>query len=91
VGTWPAIWMLNSNIDSVGWPNCGEIDIMEHVGHQPEHVFFNIHNASSYGDLHGTNQQGVYELEDIEDDFHTYSMEWDSTYIKAFVDGNSFL
>ena len=90
VGTWPAIWMLNSNIDSVGWPNCGEIDIMEHVGHQPEHVFFNIHNASSYGDLHGTSQQGVYELEDIEDDFHTYSMEWDSTYIKAFVDGNLF-
>ena len=90
VGTWPAIWMLNANIDSVGWPNCGEIDIMEHVGHQPEHVFFNIHNASRYGDLHGTSQQGVYEHEDIEDDFHTYSMEWDSTYIKAFVDGNLF-
>ena len=39
VGTWPAIWMLNSKIDSIGWPNCGEIDIMEHVGFDPHKVF----------------------------------------------------
>ena len=90
VGTWPAIWMLNSYIDSLGWPNCGEIDIMEHVGYDPNHVFFSLHNANLYGDIHGTNQQGIYELEGIENDFHTYSVEWDSSFVRAYFDGNLF-
>ena len=90
VGTWPAIWMLNSYIDSLGWPNCGEIDIMEHVGYDPNHVFFSMHNANLYGDIHGTNQQGIYELEGIENDFHTYSVEWDSSFVRAYFDGNLF-
>ncbi len=86
VGTWPAIWMLNSNIDSIGWPDCGEIDIMEHVGYDPNRVFFSIHTADNFGDVHGTNQQGVYMMEGIENDYHIYSVEWDSTYIRGFVD-----
>ena len=90
VGTWPAIWMLNSYIDSLGWPNCGEIDIMEHVGYDPNHVFFSMHNANLYGDIHGTNQQGIYELDGIENDFHTYSVEWDSSFVRAYFDGNLF-
>ncbi len=90
VGTWPAIWMLNSYIDSLGWPNCGEIDIMEHVGYDPDHIFFSMHNANLYGDIHGTNQQGIYELEGIENDFHTYSVEWDSSFVRAYFDGNLF-
>lgn len=90
VGTWPAIWMLNSYIDSLGWPNCGEIDIMEHVGYDPNHVFFSMHNANLYGNIHGTNQQGIYELEGIENDFHTYSVEWDSSFVRAYFDGNLF-
>ena len=69
IGTWPAIWMLNSKIDSVGWPYCGEIDIMEHVGFDPNKVFFSIHNANLYGDVHGTSQQGVYELNTLETSF----------------------
>ena len=91
VGTWPAIWMLNSYIDSLGWPNCGEIDIMEHVGYDPNHVFFSMHNANLYGNIHGTNQQGIYELEGIENDFHTYSVEWDSSFVRAYFDGNLFV
>ena len=100
-GTWPAIWTLGTNINelgnyfgntvgNVGWPKCGEIDIMEHVGYDPNHVFFSMHNANLYGDIHGTNQQGIYELEGIENDFHTYSVEWDSSFVRAYFDGNLF-
>ena len=87
VGTWPAIWMLGSKIDSIGWPNCGEIDIMEHVGYDPDRVFFSIHNADFYGNVGGTAQQGIHYLSGIENDFHTYAVEWDSTNIKGFIDG----
>ena len=89
-GTWPAIWMLNSIIDSIPWPNSGEIDIMEHVGYDPNRVFFSIHNENLFGDVHGTDQQGIYQYDEIEDDFHTYSVEWDSNSIKGFVDGNQY-
>ena len=87
VGTWPAIWMLNSIIDSIPWPNSGEIDIMEHVGYDENRVFFSIHNEDLFGNVHGTNQQGVYYYEEIEDDFHIYSVEWNENEIKGFVDG----
>ena len=90
VGTWPAIWMLGTSINSVGWPTCGEIDIMEHVGYDPNNVFFSVHNENLYGDLSGTNQQGVYSLSGIENDFHIYSLEWEPTYIKGFVDGDLY-
>tara|TARA_B100000767_G_scaffold266270_1_gene283391 strand:+ start:1823 stop:2830 length:1008 start_codon:yes stop_codon:yes gene_type:complete len=87
IGTWPAIWMLNSKIDSIPWPNSGEIDIMEHVGYDENRVFFSIHNEDLFGNVHGTNQQGVYYYEEIEDDFHIYSVEWNENEIKGFVDG----
>ena len=86
IGTWPAIWMLNSKIDSIPWPYSGEIDIMEHVGYDENRVFFSIHNEDLFGNVHGTNQQGVYYNEEIEDDFHIYSVEWNENEIKGFVD-----
>ena len=85
VGTWPAIWMLNSNIDTIGWPNCGEIDIMEHVGYDSSRVFFSIHNANMHGDVGGTNQQSIYDFDDNDNDFNTYAVEWGETYIKGYV------
>ena len=87
VGTWPAIWMLNSKIDSIGWPDCGEIDIMEHVGYDSSRVFFSIHNANTHGDVGGTNQQGIYDFDDNENDFNNYAVEWGETYIKGYVNG----
>ena len=87
IGTWPAIWMLSSKIDSVGWPYCGEIDIMEHVGFDPNKVFFSIHNANLYGDVHGTSQQGVYELNTLETSFHNYAIEWGDSFIRGYIDG----
>jgi len=89
-GTWPAIWMLGSNIDAVGWPNCGEIDIMEHVGHYPDKVFFSLHNASLFGNVSNTNQQGIYHLDGIENDFHRFSLDWGPDYIRGYVDNNLY-
>ena len=90
IGTWPAIWMLNSKIDSIGWPYCGEIDIMEHVGFDPGKVFFSIHNTNLYGNVHGTSQQGVYELNNFETSFHRYAIEWGENFIKGYVNGDLY-
>jgi len=46
VGMWPAIWMLGTNIDQVGWPRCGEIDIMENVGFDPHRIHVNVHTEA---------------------------------------------
>ena len=48
-GLWPAFWMLGSNIDSVGWPKSGEIDILEYVGKEPNTIFTSLHTPDSHG------------------------------------------
>ncbi|MDD2798829.1 MAG: glycoside hydrolase family 16 protein [Bacteroidales bacterium] len=83
VGTWPALWMLGENIDSVGWPKCGELDIMEHVGKHPNFIHSSIHNKSGYG---GTPYTGIVEIEDPFNSYHIYSMEWTENFIKFSVD-----
>ncbi|WP_324720341.1 glycoside hydrolase family 16 protein [Salinimicrobium sp. HB62] len=83
-GTWPAIWMLGSNIRTVGWPNCGEIDIMEHWGHNQGIVQSALHTPSSYGD---TTNHGAQQIEDVSTAFHVYEVEWDSQEIIFSVDG----
>ena len=90
VGTWPAIWMLNSKIDSIGWPYCGEIDIMEHVGFEPNKVYFSIHNTNLFGNVHGSTQQGLYELNNLETSFYNYAIEWGEDFIKGYIDGTLY-
>jgi len=81
-GAWPAFWMLGDNIGTVGWPSCGEIDIMEHVNADPNAVG-TIHwtgpagEHASYSGSTPTNVTG----------YHTYTIEWNSSSIKWFVDG----
>lgn len=82
-GVWPAIWMLGDNITSTGWPSCGEIDIMEYVGYQPNVVHSAIHTTSSSGNTINSHD---YNLATAEEDFHIYGIEWSSTQIKFFVD-----
>ncbi len=72
-GTWPAIWMLGSNISTVNWPACGEVDIMEHVGNNQGTVQSAMHTPSSYG---GTINHGSQYLEDVSTEFHVYAVEW---------------
>jgi beta-glucanase (GH16 family) len=85
VGTWPAIWMLGTNISQVGWPMCGEIDIMEHVGFDPQVVHGNVHTRS-YNHTRRTNKGDKIVLEKPWEDFHVYAVEWFEDRIDFFVD-----
>lgn len=84
-GTWPAIWMLGNNISSVGWPACGEIDIMEHKGNETGDVSSAIHNTSGSGGTPYFNEQYI---ADVTDEFHIYGIIWNSEKIEFTVDGN---
>ena len=88
-GLWPAFWMMPTNEDLYGqWPKCGEIDIMETLGHQTEVAYGTIH----YGSPHNE-QQGVYRLpngEKFSDDFHQYAVEWEPGEIRFYIDGNLY-
>ena len=82
-GTWPAIWMLGSNINTVGWPACGEVDIMEHVGNNQGTVQSAMHTPSSYG---GTINHGSQFFDDVSTEFHIYAVEWTSEKMVFSVD-----
>lgn len=87
VGTWPAIWMLGKNITSIGWPACGEIDIMEHWGHNPTEVSSAIHTIACSGmtDCKET-KIGQTIVPDYSSEFHVYSMEWSPDRIEFYLD-----
>lgn len=86
-GTWPVLWMLGNNIDSVGWPACGEIDIMEHVGNQLNRIFGTFH----YPGRSGGNADGAsVMISNATTEFHIYSMEWNASTIKIYVDNQLF-
>ena len=82
-GLWPAFWMLGQNISTVGWPKCGEIDILEYVGKQPDIVFTSLHTQASYGNTINTKKTTI---PTIEEGFHTYAIDWDKDKIAFFVD-----
>ncbi|MDA9070798.1 family 16 glycosylhydrolase [Flavobacteriaceae bacterium] len=97
-GTWPAIWTLGKNINedggywdnqygTVGWPACGELDIMEHGLHPTNQVSVAIHTPSSYGSTVNTSIQ---TLADVANNFHVYSMNWSPNQITFLIDGVGF-
>ena len=84
-GIWPAFWMLGSDFPTAGWPDCGEIDIMENIG-EPSTVYGTVHGpgysgGNSVGQSYSTSGDPFYE------DFHIYSVEWSPSEISWFVDG----
>ncbi len=86
-GTWPAIWMLGSNIEKAGWPACGEIDIMEHRGRELNKIFGTLHYPGHSGD----NADGkTTMIENASTAFHVYSVEWSPESIRIFVDGKNY-
>lgn len=89
LGTWPAIWMLGTNRGDLGWPACGEIDIMEHVGFDPDRIHANIHTMA-YNHSIGTNKGNQIEVKDPWADFHTYSVEWFEDHMDFFMDDSLY-
>lgn len=89
LGTWPAIWMLGTNRGELGWPACGEIDIMEHVGYDPDRIHANIH-TKAYNHSIGTNKGNRIEVKDPWADFHVYSVEWFEDRLDFFLDDSLY-
>jgi beta-glucanase (GH16 family) len=85
-GMWPAFWMMGDDIDRVGWPTCGEIDVMENIGKEPSVNHGSIHGPGYTGDV---GIEAHYTLPDgkkFSDDFHTYAIEWEPDVIRFYVD-----
>jgi beta-glucanase (GH16 family) len=85
-GIWPAFWMLGVDIGSVGWPTCGEIDILENIGREPTTVHGTLHGPGYSG---GNPVGAPYQLPDrapFADDFHVYSVEWEENVVRFYVD-----
>lgn len=100
IGTWPAIWMLNKNIDEPGaywqkqgfgttyWPECGEIDIVEHWGNRQNYIQSAVHTESSAGD--DVLNLGGKIVENVSNQFHVYSLEWYEDKMIFSVDGDAY-
>jgi hypothetical protein len=86
-GTWPALWLLGANHSEVGWPACGEIDIMEHWGHNPTVISSALHTPSSYTN---TVNHAETVVTDYNQEFHVYSMDWNENRIQFLVDNVVF-
>ncbi|MDC7996076.1 glycoside hydrolase family 16 protein [Altibacter sp. HG106] len=85
-GLWPAAWMLGYDIETIGWPDCGEIDLMEYVSYDLNHVHMTFHTAANN---HLQNTQittGPMVLETIEESFHTYGILWSAQAITFYID-----
>ena len=84
LGTWPAIWMTPTDMGGAGWPACGEIDIMEHVGFKPEEIWATVHTGA-YNHMIGTQKGNIQKFEGVNDEFNRYSIEWDADRIIFYV------
>jgi beta-glucanase (GH16 family) len=84
-GIWPTFWMLGGDSDAVGWPACGEIDIMENIGSEPSRVHGSLHGPGYSG---ANPLTGAYNLPAgrFSDDFHVFAIEWEPGVIRFFVD-----
>ncbi len=86
-GIWPAFWTLGGNIDTAGWPSCGEIDIMENIGREPSIIHGTFHGPG-YSGANGIG--AAYELpagRRFADDYHTFAVEWEPNVIRFYADG----
>jgi len=88
-GTWPAFWMLGRNWGKTAWPECGELDIMEHVGYDPGVIHGTIH-TKAYNHVLKTQKGKTIKVENLFDEYHIYAMEWTPEKIEFLVDGKVY-
>ncbi len=88
-GIWPAFWLLGSDVRRLGWPECGEIDVMENIGREPGTVHATIHGPGYSG---GEGISKDYEIASgrFADDYHVYAMEWAPERLEFQVDGKTY-
>jgi beta-glucanase (GH16 family) len=84
-GTWPAIWMLSTDWYYGDWPKSGEIDIMEHVGYDPNVIHGSIHTFA-YNHTIGTQKTATLPISTATTDFHIYAIEWFEDHIDFYID-----
>jgi beta-glucanase (GH16 family) len=82
-GIWPAFWMLGQNIDQIGWPKSGEIDILEYIGKEPHMVFTTLHTQDSHGNTINT-KKTIFPT--IEEGFHVFALDWTKDKMEFYVD-----
>jgi beta-glucanase (GH16 family) len=90
-GMWPAFWMLGDDIEKVGWPACGEIDIMENIGKEPSLIHGSIHGPGYIGTAGIEAPYTLPGKRDFADDFHVYAVEWEPDSIAFYVDENLYV
>jgi beta-glucanase (GH16 family) len=91
-GMWPAFWMLGDDSDKVGWPRCGEIDIMENIGKEPSKIHGSIHGPGPSGSA-TDDMTATYTLpagQNFSDAFHIFALEWEPQAIRFYVDGKLY-
>lgn len=88
-GVWPAIWMLPTENEYGIWPNSGEIDIMEHVGYNPDSIFGTVH-TKAFNHIQRTQKSGAKFLSTNESEFHNYSIIWNEKKIDFLIDNNLY-
>jgi beta-glucanase (GH16 family) len=89
-GIWPAFWMMGADFDSVGWPNCGEVDIMENIGSEPSAVHGSLHGPGYSGDAPLTSIYNLPGGERVADSFHLFAAEWEPGQIRFYIDGTLY-
>lgn len=84
-GTWPALWMLPTDQAYGGWPKSGEIDIMEHVGYDPNRVHITMH-TQAYNHTINTQRTGIKLVDGAIGNFHVYRTDWTPDAIRGYID-----
>ncbi|MBS1947500.1 MAG: family 16 glycosylhydrolase [Bacteroidetes bacterium] len=89
-GMWPALWMLGSNIPQVGWPACGETDIMELIGKKPNQVAGSFHWANSGGGVSSISKSDTLLSGDFSQQFHVFSLTWEKDSMQILIDDHPY-
>jgi beta-glucanase (GH16 family) len=89
-GLWPAFWLLGTNINQVGWPACGEIDVMENLGQAPQTVYGHLHMPDTSTGNYGPGTSFTSDAGTFASDFHVFAIEWQPGQVQFFVDGQVY-